>query len=91
MLKRLQYFLYIFSVSKMTTDIPNVTPILPEADFPGEKPDKPEVIRSGVGKYFVLKICICVLLLRYVFSVIQIKNKEDNSNLDRILTPYFTF
>lgn len=59
-----------YSESRMTTNIPNVTPMLPEADFPGEKPDKPEVIRSGVGKcflycFFVFLYLSCTCFLNY--------------------------
>ncbi|XP_063437601.1 uncharacterized protein LOC134718801 isoform X2 [Mytilus trossulus] len=56
--------------SRMTTNIPNVTPMLPEADFPGEKPDKPEVIRSGVDQLILPISIVGVFLVNVIAAII---------------------
>ncbi|CAC5373084.1 unnamed protein product [Mytilus coruscus] len=73
--------------SRMTTNIPNVTPKLPEADFPGEKPKPPEVIRSGIDQLILPISIVGVFLVNVIAAIIVLicrrKRRSDRArNLD---------
>ncbi|XP_052084472.1 uncharacterized protein LOC127721713 [Mytilus californianus] len=71
----------------MTTNIPNETPTLPEADFPGEKPKPPEVIRSGIDQLILPISIVGVFLVNVIAAIIVLicrrKRRSDRArNLD---------